>query len=146
MLNSKPSACLLICFSLLQLASAASNQVPPKLWAAISVSDPLFQKGWTKDLMIHFTLVNDGTDSVGPKVGSWRLVVNGEELEDSNFIFANGPRDARWTELPAGESLRFGYALEKYFSEPGVYRVSWRGEGFETLPIEFRVMPSKKLN
>ena len=140
------SAALIICLSLLQLDSSVSDEVAPKLWAAISVSDPLFQKGWTKDLMIHFALVNDGVKTVQPKVGSWRLVINGEELDDSTHIFGNGPRDARWNELPARESLRFGYALEKYFSEPGIYRVSWRGEGFETLPIEFRVMPSKKEN
>jgi hypothetical protein len=123
---------------------SASNQDGPKVWAAISVSDTLFQERQTKDLMIHFTLVNGGTLAIDPKQETWRLFINGQELTDSGFIFGNGPRDARWKSLPPGDSLRFSYALERYFKEPGIYRVSWRGEGFETLPMEFRVMPSKK--
>jgi hypothetical protein len=34
-------------------------------------------------------------------------------------------------------------ALGRYFKEPGIYKVSWRGEGFEAPTIVFRVMPRK---
>lgn len=144
MISRKSIFKLVVGLALLPAFLSASGQETPRLWAAISVSDPVFEEGWTKDLMIHFALVNDGAATIDPKVGTWKLVINGEELADSGFIFGNGIRDARWEALPAGDKLRFGYALEQYFKKPGIYRVSWKGEGFETLPIEFRVMPNKK--
>jgi hypothetical protein len=144
MISRKSVLKLIVGLALLPAFLSTSKQETPKLWAAISVSDPLFEEGWTKELMIHFTLVNDGTTTIDPKVGTWKLVVNGEESADSGFIFGNGIRDTRWEALPTGDKLRFTYALEQYFKKPGIYRVSWKGDGFEALPIEFRVMPNKK--
>lgn len=115
----------------------------PNLWAALSVSRPLFHGGWTKELSIHFTLVNDGKETIDPKIGSSKIIVNGVELENSDFILSNGPRDARWKALPPGDALEFTYALENYFKEPGIYRVSWKGDNFETPVIVFRVTPDK---
>ena len=120
-----------------------AKQLRPKLWAAISVSDPLFQEGGTKDLMIHFTLVNDGNAVVDPRIESSKISVNGEELENSGFIFGNGIRSSNWNALAPGDALRFTYGLEQYFLKPGIYKVSWKGEDFETSTIVFRVMPSK---
>ena len=142
--NLRSIICLIASLISLPMPSSPSHQEALGLWAAVSVSEPEFQEGWTKQLVMSFSLVNDGTKVVDPKVESWRLVINGGEAADSGFIFGNGPRDARWKALPAGDSLRFAYAMGRYFKEPGIYRVSWKGEGFETLPIEFRVMPGKK--
>jgi len=64
-----------------------------RTWAAISVSEPVFVQGWTKKLQIYFTLVNDGSETVNPEIGSSQIVVNGKAWEDSGYIFGNGPRD-----------------------------------------------------
>ena len=126
---------------LLNGAGAKQNQKSPHLWAAISVSDPLFHEGWTKDLALHFTVVNDGSEPIDPKIVASKIIINGKGLEDSAVIFGNGPRDARWNALPPADSLRFTYALGEYFKQPGIYKVSWTGEGFEAAEIVFRVMP-----
>ena len=120
-----------------------ANQEQPKLWAALSINRPLFHVGWTKELSIYFTIVNEGNRTIDPQIESSKIIINGVELESSAFIFGNGIRDQRWRALPPGDSLEFTYALENYFKEPGIYRVSWRGKNFETPTIEFRVMPVK---
>jgi hypothetical protein len=122
---------------------ALANQERPKVWAALSVSRPLFRAGSTKELLIHFTLVNDGTKPIEPKIESSKIIINGKELGNSALILGNGPRDARWDALPPGDVLEFTYALEDYFKEPGIYGVSWKGDYFETPTIVFRVMPYK---
>lgn len=130
------------------LAWQLSNQVNAQqqstnLWAAISVSDPLFQESWTKDLMIHFTLVNDGSEIIDPKIESSKIIINGEELENSGFIFGNGIRSKNWNALAPGDALRFSLGLNEYFKKPGIYKVSWKGENFHAAEIIFRVMPSR---
>src|SRR5688572_27061514 len=129
---------------ILLVSWARANQEHPKLWAALSVSRPLFYAGWTIELLVHFTLVYDGSNTINPKIESSKIIINGVELKDSGFVFGNGPRDTRWRALPPGDSLEFTYALEGYFKEPGIYRVSWKGEHFETPTIVFRVMPSPR--
>ncbi len=116
-----------------------------QLWAAVSVNQPLFQEGWTKDLLLHFTLVNDESKVVDAEslIGSSKIIVNGEELKDSSFIFGNGLRASDWNTLPPNGTVHFTKALERYFQKPGVYKVSWKSSGFETSPIVFRVMPRK---
>ena len=128
---------------LLLVGWAPAKQEQRKLWASLSVSRPLFYAGWTKELTVYFTLVNDGSETIDPKIESSKIIINGVELEESGFIFGNGLRDMRWRALPFGDALEFNYALEKYFKEPGIYRVSWKGDGFETPTIVFRVMPYK---
>lgn len=133
----------LFALGLLLFGWASANQERPKLWAALSISRPLFHAGSTKELLIHFTLVNDGIKAIDPKIESSKLMINGEELDDSGFLLSGGPKDARWNALPPGDTLEFAYALEGYFKKPGIYRVSWKGEDFETSTIVFRVMSSK---
>jgi hypothetical protein len=128
---------------ILLVSWARANQERPKLWASVSVSRPLFHAGWTKELLVHFTLVNDGSETIDPKLESSKIIINGVALKDSGFILSNGPRDKRWRALPPGDSLEFTYALEEYFKQPGIYRVSWKGDNFETPTIVFRVMPYK---
>jgi hypothetical protein len=110
------------------------------LWAAVSVPEPLVTTGQVDRLQIQFAMVNDGKEPIDPKVRSWRLNINGKDHPDSEFTFGNGPRDNRWKSLPAGDRLQFGYALGNWFKTPGVYRIIWRGEGFESAPVVFRVM------
>ena len=133
----------LLATGLLFFSWASANQERPKLWAALSVSRPLFHAGATKELLVHFTLVNDGIKTIDPKIEASKIIINGEELDSSGLILGNGPRDTRWKALPPGDTLEFTYALEDYFKGPGIYRVSWKGDNFETPTIVFRVMPYK---
>src|SRR5262249_19477491 len=108
------------------------------------VSHPVFDKEVAgENFMVNFGLVNDGTQVVNPELGSSQLFVNGKELKDWPFIVSIGPRDARWEALPPGDHLSFGYALGRHFEKPGTYKVSWKGQGFESPEIVFRVVPAK---
>ena len=133
----------LFVFGLLLVGWTPAKHEQRKVWASLSVNRPLFHAGWTKELTVYFTLVNDGSETIDPKIESSKIIINGVALEDSGFILSNGPRDKRWRALPCGDSLEFTYSLEKYFKEPGIYRVSWKGEDFETPTVVFRVMPYK---
>ncbi|MGH9968652.1 MAG: hypothetical protein ACREBG_12605 [Pyrinomonadaceae bacterium] len=126
---------------LLLLNFANATQESPKLWAAISVSSSVFKEGSTKNLQLDFTLVNDGAQTINPRIESSKIFINGKELEDSSLIFANGPRGVDWSAIPPGGFLQFSYGLEKYFRASGIYKVSWKGEEFESPPIVFRVLP-----
>ena len=138
---------LLLALPLVAFAGTAKQEAgkpAPKLWAAISVSHPVFDKGVTGDpFMIHFALVNDGDKTINPDVESSRLLVNGKDLKGWDFIIANGIRDDSWYALPPGDYLAFGYALGERFEKPGVYKVSWKGKGFASNEIVFRVHPTK---
>jgi hypothetical protein len=55
---------------------------PTKLWAAITVQEPIFLEGRTEGLVIYFGLVNEGTSTVNPKIDSSHLLINGVEPKD----------------------------------------------------------------
>jgi hypothetical protein len=116
-----------------------------KLWAAISVNKPVLDREvFSIDpFMVFFGLVNDGDKAVNPEVESSQLLVNGKELENWPFIIANGIRGRRWKSLPPGDHLSFGYDLGNHFAKPGIYKLSWKGKGFQSPEIVFRVMPKK---
>src|ERR1700752_4067430 len=122
--------------------SSSAGELPPdpSCWVAISVSQPLFRQGRTKNLQIYFTLVNEGNKPIKPQIDLSKLVINGKELADSAWIFGNGIRDSRWEALPPGDAIEFTYALGAYFEKPGIYEVSWKGPGFESPKIVFRVL------
>src|SRR5438045_3933636 len=106
----------------LTLASAAALSAAPAppakgpaLWAAISVNEPVVEWEVTGGpFTISFGLVNDGDKAVDPEVGQSQLLVNGKGLKDWGFIIGNGPRDNRWTKLPPGDYLSFGYDLGEH--------------------------------
>ena len=116
-----------------------------KLWIAISVNEPVYVKGKDGPLMIYFGLVNDGKKVVDPGIGSTQLLVNGKELKDWPLTAAQGPRDDRFEALPPGESLRFAVDLRRHFQKTGIYKVSWKGDGFESAQIVFRVIAKDDL-
>ena len=43
----------------------------------------------------------------------------------------------------SGEYLSFTYDLSEKFRKPGIYKVTWKCEGFRSPEIVFRVMPKK---
>jgi hypothetical protein len=71
------------------------------------------------------------------------LVVNGKPYEGSAMLFGNGAHktDSHYGEpLPPGRCMKFGYQLGVLFKTPGTYTISWKGEGFESSPVVFRVI------
>ena len=125
-------------------SKGTTKQSGAKIWAAITVNEPVFIAGWTKNLQIYFTVVNDGDTTINPEIGESEIIVNGKTWADSNLIFGNGPRDNRFEALPPKDYLLFGYALGERFNEPGIYRVSWKGKTFEAPEIVFRILPQKQ--
>jgi hypothetical protein len=146
----KPLTCLLLLVGMTLAADPAPTgaPVPPaKLWAALSVTAPVIGADDVTDpgfFSVSFALVNDGDKVINPEIGSSQFLVNGKELKDWSFIIANGPRGKDFEALPPGECLRFGYALGKHFTEPGIYKVKWKGKGFESPEVVFRVLPRKE--
>lgn len=113
-----------------------------KLWAGISVTQPVFREGETVAgiFQINFVLVNDGNKVVNPEFGASKLLINGKEVANWGFIVSNGPKDNRWEALPPKDYILFGYALGEYFEKPGIYRVVWKGKAFQSPELVFRVM------
>ena len=88
-----------------------------KLWAAICVQNPVFQKSRAYDLAITFAILNDGRTPVNPGLGSSRLFINGVELHDWHMIVTNGPCTSFCEELPPGRTLLFSKGLGNYFQK-----------------------------
>jgi hypothetical protein len=113
------------------------------LWAGLMVNHPIFRAGQTKDLRIEFTLVNDGDQVIDPKIPESRIVINGKELSDSGTILSSVEEGTRSEALPPGESLQFDRLLGDQFKEPGIYRVFWKGAGFQSSEIVLRILPNE---
>jgi RNA polymerase sigma factor (sigma-70 family) len=125
---------------------AAAAEKGPKLWAAISINQPVFlQHEETAPglFQLQFTVANDGDAVIDPEIEASQLIINGKEFKDWKLVIGNGPRTKEWQALPAGGYVQFGYAMGSYFNEPGVYKVSWKGKHFESPEIVFRVVPKK---
>ncbi len=123
---------------------AAAAEKGPKLWAAISINQPVFlqhEETGPGLFQMQFSVANDGDAVIDPEIESSQLIINGKEFKDWKLVIGNGPRTGEWKALPAGRYVQFGYAVGSYFNEPGVYRVSWKGKHFESPEIVFRVMP-----
>jgi len=123
------------------IALTPAQQPHPKLWAAISVEQPVVAQN-TQTLQISFGLVNDGDTTVNPNVEASHLLINGVEPKDWPFVISNGIRTSSFTALPPGHSLLFGYQLGRYFLRPGIYTVRWESDNFKSPDLTFRVMTS----
>jgi len=127
------------------LGAQGRNQEVPKvekkLWAGISINEPIFFENEVRaSLVIHFAVVNDGDKTVDPEFSKTQLLVNGQKLER---WMRRGPGliPDNWEALPPGQHLFKTYSLGDEFTKPGVYRVSWKGKSFQTPEIVFRVLP-----
>jgi hypothetical protein len=120
-------------------SQAADSQ--GNLWAAVSVNRSIFEQGKTKELKIEFTLINDGAEETDPKIAESSIIVNGEESLGSGSILRSALPDAQVRPLPPRGKLQFGVGLGDRFQEPGIYRVSWRGEQFQSPDVVIRVLP-----
>jgi hypothetical protein len=108
-------------------SNSHSQEKQAKLWAAISVQQPIFKEGGEADrLQMYFGVYNDGNSAIGPNVESSRLLINGVEQQDWPYIIGGGIRNELFSSLPPGETLQFTYLLgERYFKKPGIYTVRW---------------------
>jgi hypothetical protein len=96
-------------------------------------------------VMVSFVLLNDGGSPANSSPGSWTLVLDGKELDDSGMIFGNGPMPAGgYGTLGPGESYSFGKGLDlsRYFPKPGDYSMGWKGKEFQSPTIRVTVVKS----
>lgn len=117
------------------------------LHAAITGQVVNMRDGRPPYMLLTFVLLNDSENSVDTLDQEWKIAIDGKELEDSGWIFANGPRPVEgWSKLQPGGFFEFAKAMElaKYFPESREYRVLWKGKGFRSSTITVRVTPSNK--
>ena len=94
-------------------------------------------------VQLTFILLNDSEHPINAEAKSWRIVIDGKELKDSDFILCCGPRPAGgFGTLKPGEWYEFGVALDlgKYFPEKREYQVSWKGNGFQSSAVVVDLM------
>jgi hypothetical protein len=99
----------------------------------------------TPSVMLTFVLLNDSERPLDVEAGSWRIVINGGERNDSGMIFGNGPEpEGGYKVLKPGESYEFGKALPiaEYFLPNGQYKLSWKGAAFQSPTITVTITPS----
>jgi hypothetical protein len=119
----------------------------PKLWSAISISRPVFDP-YTFNVdrpkvRIHLGLVNDGKQVLETGLRESVLVVDGQPRRSAAWDAAlkDGLRGNMWEKLPPGEHTVVACSLDDVITEPGVYRVSWRGKDFQSPEVVYRIIP-----
>jgi hypothetical protein len=125
--------------AMLTLIVPVKAQCNPALHAGIRAQIVPIKDGYSQPAHVLF---NDSDSAVDVAANSWKIVVDGVELSESGWIFGNGPMPATgWTQLQPGQHYELGKALPiaKYFTHPGEYRVSWRGERFQSPTITVKV-------
>ena len=121
-----------------------ANQI--RLWAGISVPQPVYGEGGVGKLQMSFAVVNDGNTTANPRIGASHLSINGIEPKDWPIVINNGVRSPEFEARPPGHFLSFGYQLgDRYFAKPGVYMVRWWGESFRSAPLTFRMVARQSL-
>jgi len=98
--------------------------------------------GQPAHVQLVFLLINDSDTAVDVKAGSWKIVVDGVDLRNSDFIFGNGPMPVGgWTSLEPGHYYELGKALPAgdYFHGTGEHTVSWKGTGFRSSTITISI-------
>lgn len=135
----------LLCFAQAPLIQAQCAGLHAGITAQIISLKPGYAYSDPEHVLLAFLVVNDSDSVRNVAVGSWKIIINGTELPDSQWIFVNGPEPVGgWNELNPGESYRFAKTLQvsTYFKKPGEYRVSWKAEGFQSPTILINI-PAK---
>jgi hypothetical protein len=97
-------------------------------------------------LMVAFHLLNDSETAQRTTPESWKIVIDGKELSDSDWIFGNGPEPVGgYGTLAGGATFEFGKALPiaQYFPETREYRIRWKGRYFQSPTVAVRIPTSK---
>src|SRR6266481_9282181 len=94
----------------------------------------------TFTLSFCFTNVSKSVINPKPLLEASSLKLNGKGMADWPLTISNGPRDSRWTALPAGGHLEFAYAMgEPDFRPHRVYDVVWLVQGQASRPFRIEV-------
>lgn len=114
------------------------------LHAGITAQFVRLKPGYTEPAHVQlvFLLINDSEAALDVRPGSWKIVVDGIELKDSDFILGNGPvPTGGWIPLQPGAYYELGKTLpaNQYFGKPGKHTVAWKGEGFHSSTITIDV-------
>ena len=117
---------------------------PAGLHAGITAQVISIMREYTENprVQLSFVLLNDSDSTLDVHEGSWKIVVNGDELADSGMIFGNGPMpQTGWTRLRPGEHYEFGKGLPlpEYFPHGGEYRISWKGDQFQSPTVIVKI-------
>ena len=122
----------------LSVVRAQETSSSIRVWAAVAVTAPVLSTG--EPVNVRFAATNLGNEPIPRTLVREQtvLVINGQEWQRSAFAFANGLHSMEKMLAP-GKSQTFVYQLTDLFRKPGVYRLVWKGRGFESLPFEFRV-------
>ncbi len=118
--------------------SAQDASASIHVWAAVSVGSPILYT--TERVNVYFAATNLGSEPIDRTLVREQtvLVINGAELQGSSMTFGNGWGAGPGTLAP-DKSVNFVYQLTSQFKKPGVYRLVWKGKGFESLPFEFLI-------
>ena len=120
-------------------SAAAVNAQDPRVWAGVSASvtgattNAMFSAREVSRLSIGVALVNDTDAPIPFECEKTRLVINGEPVA---LFDGNGPV---WTEVKPGKPYGASIGVRQHFTTPGLYKVRWKGEGFASTVLEFRV-------
>lgn len=116
-----------------------TSQTEKSILAHITLSEPAFTVETVPDMQVNFSLKNIGKQNIDPEIKDSELVVDGKIYKDSAFLFGNGPRDSRFSNLPPGDQVEFSCQLGHLFSESGEHLLAWRGKHFNAVQIKFNV-------
>lgn len=126
--------------------TSTENRWQGKVWAALSVSSSLIRQGEPiPELQLRFTLVNQSSQRIAPRIFESRIKVDGKELAEPTQHLGQTPRTARFKALAPGEGVYFSLPLSlgEDFEEPGEHRVVWEGSGFQSPELLIRVRPKR---
>ena len=135
-MNRTLPAALVLCSSFI-LITALHSQCVPGLHAGILAVQ------FGAKVQLSVLLLNDSSTDIAIKPESWKIVINGKELEDSRMIFDSGPDSVKGYHPPLQPGQATGFMeflpTKKYFPHPGNYTVSWKGSGFESSTITLTI-------
>ncbi len=123
-------------------------QCRSRLHAGVRAEFVPMKMGFTEEphVQLSFLLLNDSGSTMDVQANSWKIVINGAELEGSGMIFGNGPMPVGgFTSLKPGDNYELGKALpvNRYFPSPGKYTIAWKGSGFESSTITITIPTSQ---
>lgn len=95
------------------------------------------------DFQVGIAATNRGTAAVDPELDGARLRVNGEDSLAWSDAIGNGRREARWDDLPPGESvsMTWGSLGKALFPGPGTYRLELSLRSIQSAPVVVHVRP-----
>jgi hypothetical protein len=91
-------------------------------------------------LVLRVRVTNLTATSLDPVLDRSVLLVDGSPYTDWSLTLGNGPRDARWHALPAGQTLEFAYAMgDSLFHTRGTHVLVLRTPRGDSAPVRVDV-------